>query len=68
MSDITDFFEVYSKTLRGYISFWKRGRYYYTQIIGLTGPKRCSKKVYDEAFAVYQEQQKVRCNNGTCSS
>ncbi len=68
MSDVTGFFEVYSITLRGYISFWKRGGYYYSQIIGLTGPKRCSKKVYDEACALYQEQQRVRYNNGTYSS
>ena len=60
MSNVSGLFEVYSKgnVMSGYVTFWKSGKYYYRQSIGLTGAIRCSKKLYDEAKALYEEQQR----------
>lgn len=63
MSKVSGLFEVYSKgnVMSGYVTFWKSGKHYYRQSIGLTGAIRCSKKLYDEAKALYEEQQRERC-------
>lgn len=55
---MSDVFEVFCQghTIGGYVTFWKSGKYYYRQSVGLGKPKRCSKKLYDEAKALYEKQ------------
>lgn len=59
---MSEVFEVYCKgnIMSGYVTFWKSGKNYYRQSVGLTGAIRCSKKLYDEAKALYEEQQRER--------
>lgn len=52
-------FEVYCKgnIMSGYVTFWKTPKgNYMRQAIGK--PRRCSKKLYEEAKAMYEEQQR----------
>lgn len=62
MSD--DCFEIYSqgKIMSGYVTFWKSGKYYYKQSIGLTKATRCSKKLYDEAKELWKKQNEENNN------
>ena len=60
MSKPLEIFEVYSKghVMSGYVTFWRTPKAYMMQAIG--NPRRCSKKLYEEAKALYEEQQKAR--------
>ena len=58
MAKAIEIFEVYSKgnIMSGYVTFWKTKKTYMRQAIGK--PVRCSKKLYDEAKALYRQQQR----------
>ena len=66
MAEALEIFEVYSqgRIMSGYVTFWKTPKAYMRQSVGLGRPKRCSKKLYYEAKALYEEQQKARAKNG----
>lgn len=56
---MSEVFEVYCKgnIMSGYVTFWKTPKgHYMRQAIGK--PRRCSKKLYEEAKAMYEEQQR----------
>ena len=59
MSEVLEVFDVYSKghIMSGYVTFWRTPKAYMYQAVG--NPKRCSKKLYEEAKALYEEQQKA---------
>lgn len=61
MAETLEVFEVYSQgtIMSGYVTFWKTPKAYMLQAVGK--PRRCSKKLYEEAKALYEEQQKERC-------
>ena len=60
MAKAIEIFEVYSKgnIMSGYVTFWKTPKAYMRQAIGR--PVRCSKKLYEEAKALYRQQLKER--------
>lgn len=53
----TVFFQ--GKTIGGNVTFWKGkdGKNYYYQSEGIGKATRCSKKLYDEAKALYEKQK-----------
>lgn len=59
----TDTFTIWyqGEASSGEVTFWKtpKGKCMY-QCIGIGEPKRCSKKKYEEAKALYEEQTKER--------
>ena len=63
MAETLEIFEVYCRgnTIGGYVTFWKTPKAYMLQAIGK--PRRCSKKLYEEAKALYEEQQRARCEH-----
>ena len=40
----------------GNVTFWQDGESYYYQSEGIGEPKKCSKKLYDEAVEEYKKQ------------
>lgn len=45
------------ETMGGYVTFWKEGKTYWRQSQGIGEPTRCSKKLYEEARALYEKQK-----------
>lgn len=43
--------------IRGDVTFWKTKNGYMYQAVGIGEPTRCTKKIYDEAKALFEEQQ-----------
>lgn len=62
MAETLELFEVYCQgpTMGGYVTFWKTPKAYMRQCVGISNPKRCSKKIYDEAKALYEEQRRSK--------